>query len=160
MGVQIMDENMFLDIINNNAKHQLENVIKCNQYTEKFGLRLSQQDAVNLLESRKNNLKEQERIEFGEGILSKLIFAFCDSPYIYQDNYVDSIEALQEIFYMYKNESMEELTDDELITYMKDNFDNECQGSLDYLSEACLDEFCRNIRSNSHGYIGSDRYDE
>lgn len=140
-----MGERFFLQLIEN-SKNQLESVIKCNQYTKKFGLQLSKEEAEILLKDRNDSLKIQERIEFGEGILSKLIFAFCDSPYIYQDNYVDTIGRLQDIFYLYKNESLDELTDDELIEYMKLQFDTQCQGSLEYLEDTSLEIFCRKIR--------------
>jgi hypothetical protein len=148
-----MDESFFLNSLEQN-KRQLQKMISCNQYTEKFGVRLSEEEAGLLLIARKNSLKEQERIEFGEGILPKLIFTFCDSPFIYQDNYVDTLEALQNIFYLYKNESLDELTDDELLEYMKKHFDGECQGSLEHLEDTCLEKFARKIRNMSKGYIG------
>jgi hypothetical protein len=155
-----MDENRLFDLIMGGSKHQLQKISECNDYTKKFGLSLSHQDALQLLESRRNNLKQEERVEFGEGILPKLIYVFCDSPFIYQDNYVDILEGLQEIFYLYKNESLDELTDDELISYMKERFDGVCQGDLDYLEGTCLDKFCRRIRSQSQGFIGADIEDE
>lgn len=148
-----MDDNMILSILGK-SQFQLEKVTNCNQYSEKFGVRLTEKDALMLLDARKNSLKEQERIEFGEGILPKLIFAFCDSPYIYQDNYVDTLESLQDIFYLYKNESLDELSDDELIAYMKKHFDNDCQGSLEYLEDTCLEKFARSIREGTRGFIG------
>ena len=49
---------------------------------------------------------------------------------------------------------MDELTDDELIEYMRKSFDETCQGSLDYLEETCLEEFARNIRRSTHKFIG------
>ena len=148
-----MDDNFFINLLEQN-KHQLQKVISCNQYTEKFGVRLSEEEAQVLLVARKNSLKEQERIEFGDGILPKIIYAFCDSPFIYQDNYVDTLEALQNIFYLYKNESLDELTDDELLEYMKKHFDGECQGSLEHLEDTCLEKFARRIRNMTHGSIG------
>lgn len=147
-----MDQHLFLKIIENN-KTGLQNVMACNQYSEKFGVKLTEKDVLALLEARKNSLREQERIEFGGGILPKLIFAFCDSPYIYQDNYIETIEVLQDIFYLYKNESLDELTDDELIEYMKKHFDGECQGSLEHLEDTCLEKFARSIRNGYRGYI-------
>ncbi len=135
-------------------KQELVKVLECNSYTKNFGVMLTEEDARELLISRKENLKQQERVEFKEGILPKLIFVFCDSPYIYQDNYVETIERLQEIFYLYKNESLDELTDDELLQYMKDSFEGECQGSLDYLEETSLENFAREVRGRTHGFIG------
>lgn len=130
---------------------QLQQIISCNQYTQKFGLQLSAEEATQLVEARKDSLKMQERVEFGQGILTQLIYAFCDSPYIYQDNYVDTMEALQDIFYLYKNESLDELTDQELITYMKEAFDGSCQGSLEHLEDTALEGFARKIRRG--GYL-------
>jgi hypothetical protein len=126
--------------------NHLQVVLETNQYTEKFGLSLTKEDTELLLKERKNSLKEQERVEFGGGILPKLIHTFCDSPYIYQDNYVDTIGRLQDIFYLYKNESLDEVTDDELLEYMKWQFDGTCQGSLDHLEDTSLEKFARSFR--------------
>ena len=86
-----MDDQKWLSIFNNQGSNALAMVLETNQYTKKFGLQLSKEEALMITEARKSSLVEQERIEFGEGIIHKLIFEFCDSPYIYQDNYVDTI---------------------------------------------------------------------
>lgn len=148
-----MDEDrLFQYLMNHQEKNQLtvqkqmKDLIACNGYTIQFGIQLSEEEALELIKERRENLIRQERIEFGEGIISKLIFAFCDSSYIYQDNYIETIQRLQEIFYLYKNESLDELTDDELITYMKEQFEGKCQGDLDYLEDTSLEAFARKIR--------------
>lgn len=132
-------------------KHEL---LKCNDYICRFGLSLSEQDVEGLMMVRKECLHEHQRIEFGTGVLDKLIFAFCDSSYVYQGNFADALARLLNIFYLNKNESMDELTDDELIEYMRKAFDEECQGSLDYLEETCLEEYARNIRYSTHKFNG------
>ncbi len=136
------------------GQNQLQKVMDMNQKTEKFGLVLSGEDAKLLVERRKETLREQQRVEFGEGILPKLIFTFCDSPYLYQENYVETISRLQEIFYLNKNELMDELSDDELLNFMKTAFDGECEGSLEYLEETVLEEFARSIRREENNYFG------
>jgi len=155
-----MKEDKLLSLMYSGKKQQLQKIEDCNQYTQKFGVVLSHEDALQLMESRKTSLKQEERIEFGEGILPKLIYAFCDSPYIYQDNYVETLEVLQEIFYLYKNESLDELSDDELLSYMKNCFNGECQGDLEYLEGTCLDQLCREIRSQGRGFMGAENDDE
>ena len=55
-------------------QNQLGNLLKTNQKTEKFGLSISEQDAEMILQERKNALLEQKRIEFGEGIVQKIIY--------------------------------------------------------------------------------------
>lgn len=109
---------------------QMQEVMQTNRYTKKFGLELDREDAELLVQERKNSLRERQRVEFGEGILKKLVFHFCDSQFIMQENYADTLMRLQDIFYLYKNESLDELTDDELLEYMKEKFDGICAGDL------------------------------
>lgn len=135
-------------------RKQADIIRKTNVYTNRFGLSLTDDDIGELLARRRECLEEQRRVEFGTGILDKLIFAFCDSDYIYQENYLETIIRLQEIFYLYKNESMDELTDDELISFMRKAFEEECQGSLEYLEETILDEFAREIRTDTRMFMG------
>ena len=66
---------------------QMQEVMQTNRYTKKFGLELDREDAELLVQERKNSLRERQRVEFGEGILKKLVFHFCDSPFIMQENY-------------------------------------------------------------------------
>lgn len=153
-----MDEHNWMQFVS--GKNQLALVINTNQYTQRFGLTLSYEDAELLVQKRQDSLKEQQRVEFGEGILPKLIFTFCDSAYINQDNYVDIIGRLQEIFYLFKNESMDWLTDDELLHFMKEQFNTICYGDLDYLEGTCLELFCRAVRSGYEGYRATDGYGE
>lgn len=53
---------------------QLQKVMETNQYTEQFGLALSEQDAQLLAQERKSTLAEQRRVEFGESILPGIIY--------------------------------------------------------------------------------------
>ena len=67
----------------------------------KYGLSLSQEDVSAILTARKDTFVEESRIELGRSIIPKLIETFCDSPYISQNDYRDSIIRLQEIFFHY-----------------------------------------------------------
>ena len=101
------------------------------------------------------------RVEFGKGILPEIIETFCDSPYLQQENYADVIAELQEVFYLYKNESEDNLTDEELLAFMKEQFDGVCCGSVAYLEETCLERFARAVRAGYRDYVedgGSGEY--
>ena len=119
---------------------------KCNEITMKYGVTLSDTQIENLINKRFESLKNTGRIEFGDGILKELIEAFCDSPYIIQENYEETLEELQDIFYFFKGEAMDQIADDELIEFMKEYFNGECQGSIEYLSGTNLEELCRDTR--------------
>lgn len=142
------------------SHNQLEKVMNSNQYTEQFGLRLSQQDAQLILDNRLDELRTQRRVEFGEGIATKIIREFCDSNYIDQNNYVDTIIRLQEIFYLYKNEMNDEITDDELLHLMKEQYEELCFGDLEYLETTCLANFAQAIRAGYDGYKATDGHGE
>ena len=149
MGKYDLAEKDWFEILS--GQNQVQQLMEMNQKTQHFGLALTEEEAKLIVEKKKESLKEQQRVEFRETILSKLIDTFCDSPYISQRDYADTLMRLQEIFYLYKNESLDELTDDELLEFMKEAFDGRCQGSLEYLEETVLEEFARNIRREEHG---------
>lgn len=132
-----MNEN-YLEIVNKRNQIEISNIKECNQYTSKYGLTLSDKQINDLLAKRTEILKEKGRIEFREGILDKLIKEFCDSPYINQSNYIETLHELIEIFYEYKNETMDLITDDELIKFMKNAFDGVCKGDIEYLEETII----------------------
>ena len=145
-----MEEKNWMQILS--GQNQLAKVIETNQVTEKFGLVLSEEDAKLLVNEKSESLKEQKRIEYGESILPKIIYEFCDSDYISQRNYVETIGRLQDIFFLYKNEMMDEISDDELLHFMKEQFETVCYGDLEYLESTCLDVFAQAIRAGYQGY--------
>ena len=69
-----MKEYNLLEIFS--GQNQLQKVLDMNQKTQQFGLVLTEQDAKLLVEARGEELRRQQRVEFGESILSKLIFTF------------------------------------------------------------------------------------
>ena len=141
-----MSENFALTIQNMKKKQLAMEIKKCNEITMKYGVTLSDTQIENLINKRFESLKSTGRVEFGDGILKELIEAFCDSPYIIQENYEETLEELQDIFYFFKGEAMDQIADDELIEFMKEFFNGECQGSIEYLSGTNLEELCRNTR--------------
>ena len=130
-------------------KQAVNEIMKCNNRTVKFGLVLTEAQALALVETRSFALKENGRIEFGGGVIDKIINEFCDSPYLSMHNYEETLHELLEIFYYYKNETLDLIGDDDLIKYMKSAFDGICQGSLELLSGRELYMLARNLR---YGY--------
>ena len=126
---------------------EIANIKKCNEYTSKYGLILSDGQISNLLERKKEALRETGRIELREGIIERLIREFCDSSYMNQENFAQTLYELIEIFYEYKNETIEIIADDELIEFMKKSFDGICQGDLEYLSGTVMYRMRENLLS-------------
>ncbi len=124
----------YLDIVNKRKQIEITNIEKCNKITSKYGLVLSNKQILGLLEKRKETLKATGRVEFRGGVIEKIIKEFCDSPYINKENYESTLYELIDIFYEYKNETMDLITDDELIDFMKKSFDGICKGDIEYLA--------------------------
>lgn len=128
-------------------KNEIVRITNCNEKTMQFGLELTPDNVNALIVSRKDSLRESQRVEFRGGILPDIIYAFCDSQYVNQDTYMETLVDLQELFYIFKNESEDKLTDYELIQFMKEQYEDVCFGDIEYLSSTCLERFTRAIRN-------------
>lgn len=158
-----MEENVFELMQMARKKEELAYVSAMNQKTEQFGLVLKEEDAKELIAYKNESLKKYERFEWGTGILERLIFVFCDSQYISQQNYLKSLERLQDIFYKFKNASQDRMTDEEILTFMKEQFESICYGSLDYLEDTCLEIYTEAVRAGYDGFKssgGSGQYEQ
>lgn len=153
-------------IIQKQATYEIE---KCNDFTANYGLVLTDQQAVELVQTRTNALNLNGRIEFGGGIINKIIKEFCDSPNISMYNYTKTLHELIEVFYYYKNDTLDLISDDDLLKFMKESFDGVCQGSLELLSGRELTKLAHNLRysyapnhseDNTLDYYEGDDYDE
>ena len=136
-------------------KYQVGQILKTNETSKENGLTLTEEEAKALVAARGDTLREERRVEFGDSISPKLIRTFADSSFINQEDYAEIIARLQEIFFLYKNESMDMVSDDELLGIMKNAFENESGGDLEYLEGTALEAFARTVRA---GENWADRY--
>ena len=137
-------------------KQIFNDISKCNEFTTEYGLLLQEEDVKEIIKTRNIALEKSGRIEFNGQIVNKIIMIFCDSPYISQHNYSDTINELVEIFYNYKNETLDYISDDELMEIMKEYFDNYCQGSLELLEGKVLYKIADNVRNGVKDYANID----
>ena len=117
----------------------------CNGITGKYGLCLSESAVLAIAQKRSETLLETGRVEFGESVIPKLIEAFCDSPYLLQDDYEETLCALTEAFYSFKNDCFDRLTDDELIACLRACYDA-YEGGLDAVCSLTIEELARGRR--------------
>ena len=120
----------------------------CDELNQFYGLSLTEADIAELVELRGQALRNTGRVEFGGGILPKLIRAFCKSPYIDTYNYAVTLGELQDVFYYFKNESEDRFSDDDLIEFMEKVFNGQAHGSADVLTTISLEQLCRWARND------------
>lgn len=146
-------QNNYLQKLSEN--YQVGQILRTNETSKENGLTLTEEEAKALVAARGDTLREERRVEFGDSISPKLIRTFADSSFINQEDYAETIARLQEIFFLYKNESMDMVTDDELLAIMKNAYENESAGDLEYLEGTALEAFARSVRA---GENWADRY--
>lgn len=123
-----------------------EEILQYNRISARFGQALTPGQAQMLAEARQQTLQATHRVEFGTGLLQKLVSTFCDSPFIAPADYADTLAALQDIFYHFKNQTQNRISDDELLAAMCSAFNGPCQGSLELLRGRELEKLARLIR--------------
>lgn len=138
----------FLDKINLHQNNQIEKMRKSNLIIERYGLYLDEKDIQDIVTIRNEVLESTHRFEFGDWIANKIITEFCDSPYIKKEEFKDIVCELLEIFYFCKNETKDLISDDDLIRFMKMNFDGVCNGSVEYLKDTVLSKMISDVLAN------------
>ena len=132
-----------------NQQLTINEILDLNKFTEKKGLLLNEKQAISLINNRNRCLKELGRIEIGSGTLEKIIYTFYTSSYIDKDNYLEILEELTNIFYLYQNEFDNKLTDEQIIEYIKKSYE-EC-GTIELLEGLYLENL-RNKLLNGEAY--------
>ena len=112
---------------------------ECNSRTAAFGLTLTEEEMAALAEGRERALADTGRVEFGDGILTALIDTLCDSPYLQQSDWAETLLAAQEIFYRWKGEAGDLVPDRALLAFLRRAFDG-ARGAISYLEGFSLKE--------------------
>lgn len=118
----------------------------CNPELERYGLSLAPHDIQALVAGRVESLALSTRVEFGGGVVKQLVLAFAGSPHVSQDTFVQTVLDVQDLFYEFKNESLDQIPDEDLITKMRSLFDDVAEGDLAYLEEALFEGLGRHVR--------------
>ena len=129
----------------------VDELAACNEALGRHGLSLSAEDARAIVVGRSEALRVTERVEFGGGVAKELVLAFAGSPFVSQSTFAQTIVELQELFYDFKNESLELIPDTDLIAKMRWLFDEVANGDLGYLEEALFEGLGRAVKEEALG---------
>lgn len=123
----------------------------CNESIGRHGLSLSAADIEAIAVGRSEALRTTARVEFGGGVAKELVLSFAGSPFVSQSTFVQTVVDLQELFYDFKNESLELIPDIDLIAKMRWLFDEVANGDLTYLEEALFEGIGRAVKDEPLG---------
>ncbi len=132
---------MISDVQNTYIANQL---LALNKTTKQSGIVLTKSDCAEIAQCRGELLVQTERIEVGAGAVSKIIEMFCDSGYVDQRTFKDTVNALLECFYEIKTQTDDNLDDEAVLGFLLYMFENEVGGDV---SKICMstayDDFIR-----------------
>lgn len=126
------------------ASRTAELLLAVNADTAPHGLILTESEAREVAEARRESLLSAGRVDFAGDLPAKIARAFCDSPNIHQSQWADTIARLVDLFYDIKNtydpsdtagRTAYALADDALIERMRRWFDDPAEGSLERLAD-------------------------
>lgn len=121
--------------------------------TRRYGLCLTGEELARIADARLSALGDTGRIELGHSIAADIAYAFCDSPWVSREDWADTLCALTETFFYFKNASDDTLPDDDLIKLMRAYFDRH-RGSLEYLESADIFDL---VRNSPYGHPGQEK---
>ena len=133
---------------------------RLNEVSERYGLTLTDAEIQTLAKAHLETLQTTGRLELGESLLPRLAYAFCDSPYINRSEYLDTLLALQELFYTFKNECDDALTDEELIEALRKVFNRKAHGSLSYLENLTVSDLYRALNGSAEDREDEEAFDD
>lgn len=125
-------------------------ILELNEISKEYGLVLSEEDAVELSETRSKALVDNDRIEIGVGAIAEIIKRFSKSRYVNADDYTYVLNEITEIFYYIKTETDDKVDDDELLDELFKRFELNCRGSMDLLLGREAERLIRKINSGEN----------
>ena len=125
-------------------------LISLNEVSGKYGLTLSEDDAHSLSAMRNRSVKENERVEIGEGAVPDIVKKFCTSRYVTQENYAYILEEITYLFYFIKTETDDRISDGALIDELFGRFELECRGDIDTLEGRETERIIRKVNSGEN----------
>lgn len=120
-----------------NIKMEEKQLLELNKYISK-DIVLTKENVLELINNKNSALKEIGRIDITNSILENIILTFTDSSFIDKNNYRYIFLSLTEIFLCYENIFSKKISSEELLKYLKDEFEKN-EGSIELISTISLE---------------------
>lgn len=126
-----MTKNIILSSLQEKSMNIAKNeILKINEESSVYGLILTSENVEEIIKSRGYSLKTYGRIDLNMDSTKKIINKIYISQYTDKDDYVEIINDLQDIFYYLKNETLDKISDNEIIDIIGE-FYEETSGRID-----------------------------
>ncbi len=122
-------------------------ILALNEISGEHGLVLTEEEARELSETRRDALVENDRIEAGAGAVPLIVRRFCASRFATKENYAYILNEITDIFYYIKTETDDGIGDEELIDELFNRFELNCRGDMDMLEAREVERLIRKINA-------------
>lgn len=119
-------------------------LLETNEESKEYGLTLSESDVKDIITSRNYTLKGYGRIELDIKTTKQLIENIYKSQFTNINDYLETINDMQEIFYYLKNETDDKICDNEIIELLDELYEK-FSGNLDNVRGEA-DEFAKKFK--------------
>lgn len=119
-------------------------LLETNEKSREYGLALSESDVKDIITSRNYTLKGYGRIELDIKTTKQLIENIYKSQFTNINDYLETINDMQEIFYYLKNETDDKICDDEIIEILDELYEK-FSGNLDNVRGE-VDKFAKKFK--------------
>lgn len=119
-------------------------LLEANHELKRHNYALTASDAAQILIARSRTLSNQGRVELNLSVTKDLIKRLSESDYITQENFVDTVNDLYEIFHLIKNFTSDYVGDDEVIDAIMNFYNGVCGGSSELLAGKGVDKILQN----------------
>lgn len=119
-------------------------LLETNEKSREYGLALSESDVKDIITSRNYTLKGYGRIELDIKTTKQLIENIYKSQFTNINDYLETINDMQEIFYYLKNETDDKICDDEIIEILDELYEK-FLGNLDNVRGE-VDKFAKKFK--------------
>ena len=119
-----LSSNIILSSLNNKNLVVVKNeILKINEDSALYGLTLSSKDIEDVVKYRGESLKTYGRIELNIDVTKKIMEKLYTSQYTNKEDYVEKINDIQDIFYYLKNETLDEISDNEIMDIISEFYE-------------------------------------
>lgn len=121
-------------------------LLETNKELKMHGFALTASDAAEILTARSRALTNQGRIELNLGVTKTLIKRLSESNYMIQENFVDTLNDLYEVFHLIKNATSDYVSDEEVIDAIMSFYNGVCGGSAELLAGKGVEKILQNYK--------------
>ncbi|MGN1398723.1 MAG: DUF6323 family protein [Erysipelotrichaceae bacterium] len=132
------------ELINSN---QIAAVVSCNQFLRKKQLEISEQQAYEIVEVAKSCQIDYQLFQFDDKSTIKLIKTFSENQSLRQQEFVDTVKQMLELFYYLRSELDFTVDDNSIIEFLDISYRKTAYENYDLLVDQC-DELIRYFNQN------------